>query len=164
MSATAPKLGALVGLLGEEREALAALVHRLTVASMLVAHAQDRRLAAAGDDILAAADQLGELELARAVVVTEVAAEWGLDDDQPSLSELIAHAPDEYRSVLESHLTEMRRLATEVTDLAAVGQKLAGEASERVAAAIDRLETSGTGGGYGDGRSGPPPASFDGSA
>ena len=157
---------ALVGLLDEQREALRVLIYRLTVASLLVAEGNDRYVARAGDDVIAAADHVGELELARAVATLEVATACGMTESQPTLREVIAAAPPDYRSMLQAHLDELTGLSAEASELAGVGRELAEGAAGRVNEAIDRLETLGTSGPYGsEGSSGSPPSAFfDGTA
>ena len=156
-----PALRALVGLLDEQQNALGTLIYRLTVVSLLVADGDDRYVARAADDVIAAADRVGELELARAVATMEVAGAWGMETDQPTLQQVIDRAPADYRPVLESHLSELRSLSVEAAGLASVGEEIAGEARARVEGAINRLETLGTSGPYGsDGSSDSPPSTF----
>lgn len=117
------ELSDLSQILWHERETLELVLFRLAAQRLLLRDGQDRWLCHASRELDAALDDLGAMELNRAVTAASVAASLGLADSAP-LRELAAAAPQPWPSVIERHVGALVRLADEVVDLAAANRAL----------------------------------------
>lgn len=141
----AERFTALVGVLNRERDALERLVFKLTQAGMLAEAKEARFMAMISDEIDTVAADLGGLELARAMIVDDVAAALSLTDDEPSLAGLIARAPEPVREPLIQLHHDLTKL---MTDLDEVRERGSWAITERIAAMqadLERLESAGLG-------------------
>ena len=114
---------ALVGLLTRERLLVELLVFKLVAMRQLLLAGETRFLPWAAEEVDRATVAVRDAELERAVLVDALAAERGLQE--PTLSELIADAPDLWRGLLEQTQGELRKGALEVQDLLQVTRRLA---------------------------------------
>lgn len=114
----------LIGALARERDVLEVLLFRLTAARQLVQTGSPRFLARVADDITRATEIVREAESRRAAVTAGV---MGILDEPASrtMRELVARAPDPYRSVLDDHRSTIGRLAAEVVAVAETTHELA---------------------------------------
>ena len=96
----------LLSVLARERHALGNLLFRLLEARGLLATGETRFLHLAAQDIEAAAEQVREIELTRAVLEPLAAGQ--------TLQELAAEAPSPLNEILDDHRIAIGRLAAEV--------------------------------------------------
>ncbi len=166
---TAPDVGqgatdaliALVDVLGREQRLLERLAFTAAQAALLLAAGEGDHLALAADEMNDAERDLGMLELARAMVVVELAEQWDLEHDQPTLTEIHAAAPEAFQPVLAARQAELRRLTGDIAALSATGRELAESGIRRVAERLSTLDAGSPAGYSSDGgpASPPPPAS-----
>ena len=116
-------MDALVTLLTREKLLVELLVFKLVSMRQLMLTGETRFLPWAAEEVDRATTAVRDAELERAVVSSMLAAERGLDE--PSLSELVADAPDPWRGLLESLHDELRAGAGEVQDLLVSTRRLA---------------------------------------
>lgn len=116
------QVAALAGVLTAELEALEKVHYRVAQAAGLAAAGRHRFLAAAADDVLDAVDELASLELARGMLVADLAASWSLPTDQPTLRELVAAAPESWQPVLAGLDARARELVEAIDAAAARGE------------------------------------------
>lgn len=103
---SAPVDDDLLSVLSRERQALGNLLFRLLEARGLLATGETRFLHLAAQDIEAAAEQVREIELTRAVMEPLAAGH--------TLQELAAQAPSPLCEILDDHRVAIGRLAAEV--------------------------------------------------
>ena len=111
------RLSELSEVLWREREALELMLFKLEEERLLLLDGNSRWLCHASREIEAVLDQLSEMELSRAVAAAAAAGEIGVVDDA-RLSRLAAAAPPPWPSVIERHVSALRRLADEILALA----------------------------------------------
>jgi hypothetical protein len=114
---------ALVGLLTRERLLVELLVFKLVAMRQLLLAGETRFLPWAAEEVDRATVAVRDAELQRAVLVTALGTERGLDE--PTLTALVADAPDLWRGLLEQTHTELRKGAGEVRDLLQTTRRLA---------------------------------------
>lgn len=152
MNAPLEPAAALADVLVAEVEVLEKLHFWVVQSANLAAAGRQRFLAPAADGVLDTVEELGELELARALMVSDAAAAWALGDDQPTLAELAAAAPPPWPPVLAGLAARMRELVAAIDDAAGRGASFAADGRVRVRAALEALE--GAAGYEADGASG----------
>jgi hypothetical protein len=133
-------MDALAQLLTREQVLVELLVFKLVEMRQLLLAGETRFLAWAGEEVERAAATVREAELERALLVSALGEERGLVE--PSLAELVADAPEPWRSLLEDTATELRAGATEVADLLAVTRRLADAGARSIAESLGSLATS----------------------
>jgi len=131
---------ALVGVLNRELVILERLIFKLTQAEMLARADEARFLAPIFDEIDTVRDDLGALEVARAMLVGDVTAALGLANDTLSLSQLIAYAPDLAIEPLEGLKRRLSEAMDEITELKELGSRAVMERLDQITRAIDRVE------------------------
>lgn len=107
---------ALARLLTREQLLLELLVFKLVEMRQLLLAGETRFLGWAGEEVERATSSVREAELERAVLATSLGASRGLDE--PSLRDLLADAPEPWRSLLEDAHAGLRSSAAEVAALA----------------------------------------------
>ncbi len=145
MTAEPHPAAVLVEVLAAEIGALELLHYRVAQAAGIAAAGRHRFLAVAADQVLDAVAELAALELVRALVVSDVAVQWDLGGEQPSLAELVAAAPGEWRPVLAGLEEQARRLVAEVDEAAGQGTAAAVAGVGRVRTALVAVDGSGYG-------------------
>jgi hypothetical protein len=123
--ATRPQggLGELSQVLWHERETLELVLFKLEEQRLLLIDGQDRWVCHASRELDAVLDQLGAMELRRALASSTAAEELLVREDS-SLLDLAAAAPVPWPSVLERHVGALVRLAEEITLVAAGNRAL----------------------------------------
>ena len=124
---------ALVALLMREKTLVELLVFKLVAMRQLLLAGETRFLPWAAEEVERATESVRDAELERAVLVSGLAEDRGLVE--PTLSELVAAAPDPWRGLLESTHEELRRGASEVQDLRARNRRLAEVGARTIAEA-----------------------------
>jgi hypothetical protein len=135
------QFAALVGVLRQERAAMDWLAFKLSEAELLTESGEGRFLTLIVDEVDDIADELGTIEVARAMIVAELCDALGKsDEDDTSLSELIEFAPPDIRAAL----TELRTELLELTDylVATAGRGTASAQSQKsaISTALNNLE------------------------
>lgn len=115
---TTTGLSDLSQILWREREILELVLFKLEEQRLLLADGQERWVCHASRELDSVLDQLGAMELNRAVASAAAAAELGARDDA-GLRELAWAAPPPWPSVLDRHGGALLRLAEEIVELAA---------------------------------------------
>lgn len=131
---------ALVGVLNRELVLVERLVFKLTEAEMLTRADESRFLSQIFDEVDAVGDDVGSLEVARAMLVGDITAALGIANDDLSLSDLISHAPDLATEPLEGLLRRLREAMDEVGDLRERGSRAVVERIDNLHKAIERVE------------------------
>ena len=108
---------ALARLLSEERLLVELLVFKLVELQQLLLAGETRFLSWGSHEVERATTSVREVELERAILVSSLGTFRGLDE--PSLSDLVADAPEPWRSQLEASHRGLRSAAAEVADLSA---------------------------------------------
>lgn len=106
-------LSDLSQVLWRERETLELVLFKLEEQRLLLVDGQDRWVGHASRELDAVLDQLGSMELSRALASAAAAAELGVKDDS-GLRDLAAAAPPPWPSVIERHVCALVRLAHEI--------------------------------------------------
>lgn len=142
-------MDALTALLTRERLLVELVVFKLVELRQLLLAGETRFLPWASEEVERAVRAVRVLELERAVVVASVASSRGLPagtDAEPSLSDLVADAPEPWRSVLADAQAGLRRGAEEVAELLVATRRLAEAGSRSLAETLQRLEDPSGGG------------------
>lgn len=113
----------LAAVLWRQRELLERLVYRLECEQLLLAAGRTRFLAIATGEVEALLDELGVIELQRAMMADRVAAEVGLPAGA-SLEELAAGAQPPWTGVLLDHRNALLTLMGELSALAETNRHL----------------------------------------
>lgn len=132
----------LVVLLERERTLMVLLVFRLVELRQLLLAGETRFLQLAATEVEAAMSAVRAAELERAVLVQGLADDRGLVE--PTLTELLADAPDRWHGSLEQSYRELRASALEAADLLQTTRRLADAGSRSLAATLQRLDTRDT--------------------
>ena len=118
------RLTELSEVLWREREALELVLFKLEEQRLLLQEqGMTRWLGHANREIDVVLDQLGEMELTRAVACAAAADELAVEDDM-RLAALAGAAPAPWPCVLERHIAALRRLADEIVILAGANRAL----------------------------------------
>lgn len=98
----------LSALLWQERELLDVLEFRLEAEQALLAAGKTRWIQRASDEIASITAQLRKLNLVRDVEVAQLAEEWGIEGELPSLRQIIAAAPElVWHDIFSAHLAAL---------------------------------------------------------
>ena len=144
LSASIPseRFVALVGLLNRECTLVERLLFKLTEVEMLATAGESRFMGLMVDEVESVSGELGAVELARGILVADLAHRLGLEADDTPLSELIPYAPQD----TAGSLVELRhRLSALAGDLEMVGARGTGAVHSRlgtVRSALDNAESS----------------------
>jgi hypothetical protein len=136
---------ALVGVLRQEYAALAWLAFKVAEAELLTDAHQARFLTMITDEVDEVADELGTIEVARAMIVDELCEVLGDADDARSLSELIEAAPPEIAGVLSDLQDQLNALIDSLATTAARGTDKARGRLTAVRNALENLEPAAVG-------------------
>lgn len=128
---------ALAQVLTRQQVLLDLLVFKLVTMRQLLLCGETRFLPWAGEEVERAAATLRRAELERAVVSESVAAARGLSD--PTLTELVADAPEPWASLLSDLAESLRAGATEVADLLMSNRRLAEAGANSIAEALGSI-------------------------
>lgn len=141
---------ALVSLLTRERLLVELLVFKLVTLRQLLLTGETRFLPWASEEVDRATAAVRDVELERAILVTALSDERALPE--PSLTELVADAPDPWRGLLEEAHADLRKHALEVQDLLQTTRRLAEVGARSIAEALGEerpvLDTYGAGGAF----------------
>lgn len=161
------RLGALVGLLGEERRLLERLVQKLVSCTLLVEAGQPRWVAPASDEIHDVEDDLGALETARAMMIADICDLLGFANDL-TLSQLSEVAPPDLRPALEERRESLVGYTEEIARIRNRGARAAQAQLSTLSDRFERLDRAADASGYSpagyESGSLVPPTRFDGSA
>jgi flagellar FlgN protein len=113
----------LTWVLWRERELLEALLYHLEVEELVMSTGRTRWLSNAARDVDAAAASLREVEVLRAVAADEAAEAAGLGPNS-SIGELIATAPEPWRTILTEHRDNFLALTDEIARVAQTNRAL----------------------------------------
>lgn len=116
-------LSDLSQILWRERETLELVLFKLEEQRLLLVDGQDRWVGHASRELDTVLDQLGAMELNRALTSAAAAAELGVRDDS-GLRDLAAAAPAPWPSVIERHVCALVRLAQEIVAVAGANRVL----------------------------------------
>lgn len=106
----------LATLLARETALMERLVLGVLSTRLLVRAGEHRFLAQACDEVLDTVDELGEIEMLRAVAVADLAAEVGLEADA-TLNQLVSRLPAAEAAVLQQWGTRLRDSIAEMDEL-----------------------------------------------
>jgi hypothetical protein len=135
------QFAALVGVLRQERAAMDWLAFKLSEAELLTESGEGRFLAMIVDEVDDIADELGTIEVARAMIVAELCDTLGKSgEDDISLADLIPHAPADIGTALRGLRTELIELTDQLTAAAARGTASAQTRKAAILAALHNLE------------------------
>ena len=125
----------LIGLLANERRILERLLFRHAEISMLIAAGEHRFVGRAVDEALEVEMELASCDLTRAVMIC------GLSErhDDLTMSDLIAEAPDEFKTQLTELTDEMKRIMAQVDRYRREAAAWAGDRASQIRDAIDRF-------------------------
>ncbi len=144
---------ALARLLTRERVLVDLLVFKLVELRLMLLAGETRFLGWASEEVDRATNAVRDAELERAVLVTELGANRGLD--APTLTELLHDAPEPWQGLLQTEHEALRRSAGEVRELLTVTKRLADAGARSMAESLGTAGTSGTAGGSTYGPGGP---------
>lgn len=139
-------MDALAALLTRERLLVELVVFKLVELRQLLLAGETRFLPWASEEVERAVRAVRALEVERAVVVQSVATTRGLASaggPEPSLSDLVADAPEPWRTVLADAQAGLRRGTEEITELLAATRRLAEAGSRSLADTLQRLDGRG---------------------
>ncbi len=139
------RFAALAGVLSRERTALDRLAFKVATAELLAASGEGRFLAMIVDEVDDIADELGTMEIVRAMIVSELCAVVGKPDaGDISLSHLIAHAPPDVGGALTRLRAELLELTDDLAAAATRGSAAAHIRRAAIRAALNRIEPATT--------------------
>lgn len=113
--------------LWREREQLELVLFKLEEQRLLLVDGQSRWVGHASREVEFVLDQVGQMELTRALAMAVAASRLRLPEDA-SLRVIGSKAPSPWPSVMDRHLSALERLARQMLALAAVNRGLLNEA------------------------------------
>lgn len=128
---------ALVRVLTQEQEILETLVRRMAGSAMMVASGEHRYLGMASDEIAQTREELGAMEVARALVVDDIAEQLNLTDGEATLATIASRVPLHYATTLEAQLADLRRLVGEIQDLADSGAEASADRLQQIRKTVE---------------------------
>lgn len=131
-------MDALAALLTRERLLVELVVFKLVEMRQLLLAGETRFLGWAGEELERAAAAVRAAELERAVLVTGLVADRG-PDAEPTLSALVAEAPEPWRTSLSETQAALRSSTAEVAELTGAVRRLAEAGSRSLADTLRRL-------------------------
>lgn len=131
---------ALVGVLNRELIILERLIFKLAQADMLARADEARFLPKIFDEVDAIRGDLGALEVARSMLVGDVAAALGLANDTMTLRQLIDYSPDLAVEPLEGLQRRLTAAMEEVRELQELGSRAVVERIDKITRVLERVE------------------------
>lgn len=125
-SEPAVRLRGLSEILWRERHLLDLLHFKLEVERMLLEGDRVRWIGHAGREIDVVLDELGHVEIERALLLADVGPALGLSTE-PSLEDVVGAAPDPWGALLEGHRRALTTMAADVQRLADENVALLGD-------------------------------------
>lgn len=135
-------MDALAVLLTREQALMELLVYRLVTLRQLLLAGETRFLELASREVEAATSAVRDAELERAVLVQGIASDRGLGE--PTMTELLADAPDRWRGTLQAVQRSLRDSALEAADLLQTTRRLADAGARSIATTLQRLDSRDT--------------------
>ncbi len=135
------RMRALLALLDEERSMLERLVHKLAAATVLAEAAEDVYLLRAADEVVEAEEDLGAMELARAMMVADICDLLGFANEL-TLTQLTQVAPEGLREPLERRRSELLAQVDDVNRLRERGRGAVEERLARIEQGLSGLEAA----------------------
>jgi hypothetical protein len=136
---------ALVGLLNQECTLVERLVFKLTEAELLASAGEARFMALMVDEVEAVAGDLGSIELARGILVADLAHELGLESDDTPLAELISYAGSDTAGPLEELKERLQALTAQLEAVTQRGSDVVASQLVDVQATLERVEPTAPG-------------------
>lgn len=130
----------LVGVLNSELALLERLMFKLAEAEILTRTDESRFLSRILDEVDAVEEDLGSIEVARAMLVGDITAVLGITADNVTLSQLTSHAPDLVIAPLEGLFRRLTETTGEVGEIRESGSRAAIERIDQLNKAIERME------------------------
>ncbi len=130
----------LAGLLGRECDLIDRLVFKLAEAELLATAGEARFMGFMVDEIDEITEELGSIELARGLLVSDIAHQAGLDSDDVPLSRIVELAPREVDEPLR-HVRRRLSAATEELSMATIrGRATIDARLDELRMVLDRIE------------------------
>lgn len=139
------KFDALVGVLRQEYAALGWLAFKLSQTELLTHSREARFLPMIVDEVDEIADELGMIEVARAMIVDELCEALGYSDDARTLSELIEEAPEDLAPVLADLRSKLLELLDGMASAATRGSEFARAHLGTIQNALDNIDPAAPG-------------------
>jgi hypothetical protein len=118
--------------LGHERRLLELLLFKLVEGRHLLAAGEARFLALAAAEVERAMRRVQEAELARSILVSRLAGELGIPEDDLTLSALSRDSLEPYRSLFDDHRRAFLGLVTEIEEVTRQNRRLAAQGAHDV--------------------------------
>ena len=132
-------MDALTTVLVREKLLVELLAFKLVELRQLLIAGETRFLAWAAEEVDRASTAVRNAEVERAVLVSALAEERGLGDD-PTLTAIVADAPEPWRTLLADTQEGLRAGADEVASLLTATRRLADAGSRSLADTLRRLD------------------------
>jgi hypothetical protein len=132
------ELSSISNILWRERNLLDLLLFKLEEEQLILAAGRTRWLPSATHEVEMVLEELKAAELARAVVIDELALDLGLPPG-PSLRDLAAACPPPWDDLLEQHRTAFLLATQEIGDLARANRDLLGHGAQATQEALTML-------------------------
>lgn len=129
----------LADLLSRQRLLVEKLLFRLVELRQLLSTGEARFLPWAADEVDRATARLRESELHRALVVSRLAAEAGMDETELSLRALANTTPEPYGSIFADHRRALLELTHEVSTVLGSCRALADDGASFVGEVLERV-------------------------
>ena len=129
----------LAGLLSRERLLLELLVFKLVELRQLLLGSETRFLGWASEEVERAVGNVRDIEIQRSMLITGLAAERGVPEEELSLTSLAETSPEPWRSIFGDHRTALLQLSSEVQEHLSAGRRLAASGTKAVADTLERL-------------------------
>ena len=139
------KFAALVGVLRQEYQALAWLAFKVSQTELLTDASEARFLPMIVDEVDEVAEELGTIEIARAMIVDELCESLGYPDDAKTLSELIEEAPPDIAPTLTELRDQLLELTQGLETTSARGSESARERLAAIQTALNNIEPAAPG-------------------
>jgi hypothetical protein len=131
-------LNEVSNVLWRERQLLDILVFKLEEEQLVLAAGRTRWLAHATREVESVLGEIKRVELERALVVDEVAAELGLE--QPlALSDLVENVPTPWDRIFEDHRAALIQIAQEIELIARGNRDLLARGQQAAQAALESI-------------------------
>ena len=145
-SVPADRFIALVGVLTRECDLVEKLVFKLTEAELLATAGEIRFMGYMIDEVDDAAGELGAVELARGILVADLARELGFGSDDVPLTELVPYAPTDVADALLRLRDRLSAVTGQLESATRRGRAVAAAQLDEVHAALERTEPLASGG------------------
>lgn len=132
----------LATVLRRERWLLSVLLFRLTEMRHLLAANDSRFLGWASAEVEEAVTKVREAELIRNALVSRLARELEMAEDELTLSSLATHSPEPYRQIFSDHRVAFLDLVNEVQSLSQTNRRLANRGIQGLNDVLSMLSNS----------------------